>query len=80
MNLGVADYDGLPTLVAYRGHSKMSAALRYTLAKATNTAEPDGNGSAPRFSICSITATSSVARRRDISFSRRGFQPRLGGV
>jgi hypothetical protein len=47
MNLGVADYDGLQTLVSYRGHPKMYAALSYTLAKATNTAEPDGNGINP---------------------------------
>jgi hypothetical protein len=44
MNLGVADYDGLQTLVAYRGHPKMFAEVSYTLAKATNTTEPDGNG------------------------------------
>ena len=47
MNLGVADYDGLQTLVTYRGHPKMYAAVSYTLAKATNTAEPDGNGINP---------------------------------
>ena len=47
MNLGVADYDGLQTLVSYRGHPKMYASLSYTLAKATNTAEPDGNGINP---------------------------------
>ena len=47
MNLGVADYDGLQTLVTYRGHPKVYAALSYTLAKATNTAEPDGNGINP---------------------------------
>jgi hypothetical protein len=44
MNLGVADYDGLQTLVSYRGHPKMFAEVSYTLAKATNTTEPDGNG------------------------------------
>jgi len=44
MNLGVADYDGLQTQVSYRGSPKMSAYVSYTLAKATNTAEPDGNG------------------------------------
>jgi hypothetical protein len=43
----VADYDGLQTLVTYRGHPKMYAAVSYTLAKATNTAEPDGNGINP---------------------------------
>ena len=47
MNLGVADYDGLQTLVSYRGNSKMYASLSYTLAKATNTTEPDGNGINP---------------------------------
>ena len=47
MNLGVADYDGLQTLVSYRGNSKMYASLSYTLAKATNTIEPDGNGINP---------------------------------
>src|SRR3954470_16616058 len=47
MNLGVADYDGLQTQVTYRGNPKMYAALSYTLAKATNTTEPDGNGINP---------------------------------
>ncbi len=47
MNLGVADYDGLQTQISYRGHAKMYAALSYTLSKATNTTEPDGNGIAP---------------------------------
>jgi hypothetical protein len=47
MNLGVADYDGLQTQVSYRGNSKMYAVVSYTLAKATNTTEPDGNGIAP---------------------------------
>jgi hypothetical protein len=47
MNLGVADYNGLQTQVSYRGNSKMYAHLSYTLAKATNTAEPDGNGINP---------------------------------
>jgi hypothetical protein len=45
MNLGIADYDGLQTQVTYRGNAKMYAAVSYTLSKATNTAEPDGNGS-----------------------------------
>jgi hypothetical protein len=44
MNLGTADYDGLQTQIGYRGSSKLQAALSYTLAKATNTTEPDGNG------------------------------------
>ena len=46
-NLGVADYDGLQTQLSYRGHSRMYAAVSYTLAKATNTTEPDGNGISP---------------------------------
>jgi hypothetical protein len=46
-NLGVADYDGLQTLVTYRGNRKLFAALSYTLSKATNTTEPDGNGIGP---------------------------------
>ena len=47
MNLGVADYNGLQTLVTYRGNPRMYASLSYTLSKATNTTEPDGNGVAP---------------------------------
>jgi hypothetical protein len=47
MNLGVADYDGLQTLISYRGNRKMFASLSYTLSKATNTFEPDGNGIGP---------------------------------
>jgi outer membrane receptor protein involved in Fe transport len=47
MNLGVADYDGLQTEISYRGSRKLQAALSYTLSKATNTTEPDGNGVAP---------------------------------
>jgi hypothetical protein len=46
-NLGVADYDGLQTLVSYRGNRKMYASISYTLSKATNTSEPDGNGIGP---------------------------------
>jgi Carboxypeptidase regulatory-like domain/TonB dependent receptor len=46
-NLGVADYDGLQTQITYRGNRKMYAALSYTLSKATNTTEPDGNGIGP---------------------------------
>jgi outer membrane receptor protein involved in Fe transport len=44
MNLGVADYDGLQTQISYRGGAKWYANLSYTLSKATNTTEPDGNG------------------------------------
>jgi hypothetical protein len=47
MNLGVADYDGLQTQFSYRGNRKMYAAVSYTLSKATNTFEPDGNGIGP---------------------------------
>ena len=44
MNLGVADYDGLQTHVSYRRGTKWYADVSYTLSKATNTTEPDGNG------------------------------------
>ncbi len=47
MNLGEADYGGLQTLLTYRGNSRMFASIGYTLSKATNTTEPDGNGVAP---------------------------------
>ncbi len=47
MNLGVADYDGWQTQVSYRGNSRIYAAISYTLSKATNTTEPDGNGINP---------------------------------
>jgi hypothetical protein len=47
MNLGEADYNGLQTQVSYRGNSRIYAALSYTLSKATNTFEPDGNGIGP---------------------------------
>ncbi len=47
MNLGTADYDGLQTLVTYRGTSRLVATVSYTLSKATNTTEPDGNGIGP---------------------------------
>ena len=43
-NFGIADYNGLQTQITYRGNSKIYAALSYTLSKATNTTEPDGNG------------------------------------
>jgi hypothetical protein len=46
-NFGVADYDGLQTLVTYRGNRKLFASASYTLSKATNTTEPDGNGIGP---------------------------------
>ncbi|HSD47927.1 MAG TPA: TonB-dependent receptor [Pyrinomonadaceae bacterium] len=47
MNLGVSDYDGLQTLLSYRGNRRMFASVSYTLSKATNTFEPDGNGIGP---------------------------------
>src|SRR6185503_430089 len=48
MNLGVADYDGLQTQVSWRpADRKLQASLSYTLSKATNTTEPDGNGIGP---------------------------------
>jgi hypothetical protein len=46
-NLGVADYDALQTMVTYRGASRTFASFSYTLSKATNTTEPDGNGIGP---------------------------------
>lgn len=51
MNLGVADYNGLQTLFSYRGNRKLYASVSYTLSKATNTSEPDGNGINPNQSI-----------------------------
>jgi len=53
MNLGVADYNGLQTNFRYSGNSRMYAAVSYTLSKATNTSEPDGNGINPNESIIS---------------------------
>ncbi|HEV8483953.1 MAG TPA: TonB-dependent receptor [Blastocatellia bacterium] len=47
MNLGVGDYDGLQTQLSYRGISRIFASLSYTLSKATNSFEPDGNGINP---------------------------------
>jgi len=47
MNLGRADYNGLQTLFTYRGNRKIFASVSYTLSKATNTTEPDGNGIGP---------------------------------
>jgi hypothetical protein len=53
MNLGVADYSALQTNFVYRGNRKMFASVSYTLSKATNTTEPDGNGINPNESILS---------------------------
>jgi outer membrane receptor protein involved in Fe transport len=44
-NLGVADYDGLQTMARWQG-ARGFASVSYTLSKATNTTEPDGNGAA----------------------------------
>jgi hypothetical protein len=46
-NLGVSDYDALQSQISYRGNTKFFANLSYTLSKATNTTEPDGNGIGP---------------------------------
>ena len=46
-NLGLADYNALQTQFTYRGSRRMYAAVSYTLSKATNTSEPDGNGVGP---------------------------------
>jgi hypothetical protein len=46
MNLGEADYDGLQTQARYRT-ARLNASVSYTLSKATNTTEPDGNGIGP---------------------------------
>jgi hypothetical protein len=45
-NLGEADYNGLQTQVRYR-NPRVDLNLSYTLSKATNTTEPDGNGIGP---------------------------------
>jgi hypothetical protein len=47
MNLGHATYDGWQTQFSYRGNSRLFASVSYTLSKATNTTEPDGNGINP---------------------------------
>ena len=46
MNLGVADYNGLQTQFRYRSRH-IYAGVGYTISKATNTFEPDGNGIGP---------------------------------
>jgi len=45
-NLGVADYDGLQTMVRWRAE-RAFVSVSYTLSKATNTTEPDGNAAGP---------------------------------
>src|SRR5262249_36218124 len=52
-NLGIGDYNGLQTQVSYRGNSRLYAVVSYTLSKATNTTEPDGNGIGPNESVLS---------------------------
>jgi hypothetical protein len=47
MNLGNAQYDGLQTLVSYRGNPHLFASVSYTLSKSMNDTEPDGNGVNP---------------------------------
>ena len=70
-NLGVADYDGLQTQVSYRGNSKMYAAVSYTLSKATNTSEPDGNGIGPNESNIARLGEKSAGRACSISVIAR---------
>src|SRR5205085_10232139 len=53
MNLGDADYNGLQTQLTYRGSKRIYASVSYTLSKATNTFEPDGNGVGSNQSIIS---------------------------
>jgi hypothetical protein len=50
-NYGIANYDGLQTLLTYRGNRKLFASVSYTLSKATNNTEPDGNGIGPNQSV-----------------------------
>ncbi len=45
-NLGVADYDGLQTTLRWQG-ARAFVSASYTLSKATNTTEPDGNAAGP---------------------------------
>jgi hypothetical protein len=45
-NLGVADYDGLQTTLRWQG-ARAFVSMSYTLSKATNTTEPDGNAAGP---------------------------------
>jgi hypothetical protein len=52
-NLGDSDYDGLTIDASYRGHPRMQLSVSYTLSKATNTSEPDGNGVAPNQGVLS---------------------------
>ena len=47
MNLGFAHYDGWQTQLNFRHYRKLMASVSYTLSKATNNSEPDGNGINP---------------------------------
>ena len=51
MNLGEAEYNGLQNQISYRGSRRFFASISYTLSKATNTTEPDGNGIGPNESL-----------------------------
>ena len=42
-NMGIADYNGLQTMVRWQT-DRAVVSVSYTLSKATNTTEPDGNG------------------------------------
>jgi hypothetical protein len=46
-NFGKADYNGIQTQLTYRGSRRMFASVSYTLSRASNTTEPDGNGIGP---------------------------------
>jgi Carboxypeptidase regulatory-like domain len=45
-NLGIADYNGLQTMLRWQDAASYLS-ISYTLSKATNTTEPDGNGAGP---------------------------------
>ena len=45
-NLGVADYDGLQTMVRWQ-NARTFLSVSYTLSNATNTTEPNGNAAGP---------------------------------
>ncbi len=45
-SLGIADYDGLQTMVRWQT-PRAYLSVSYTLSKATNTTEPDGNAAGP---------------------------------
>jgi hypothetical protein len=70
MNLGEADYDGLQTLLRYHG-SRLEGSVSYTLSKATNTTEPDGNGIGPTRTTSRGWARSSAARASSTSATAR---------